>query len=96
MRLSDAQLASLAAKGIDLIDSDRFDGVHYYVDGTGVQCHAGRCGKFQINWDRIEDFVSELYELMDTYGPVKDGAILTQDKPKRQKMIITPPEGRTA
>jgi hypothetical protein len=44
MRLSDAQLAKLATKGIDFIDSNRFDGVHYYVDGTGgtMSCRAVR------------------------------------------------------
>ena len=70
----ETMLEKLEKKGFFLAESRFFQGVTYAVDGAGLTILAGRCGKLQINWDRIDEFTEELLDFKDMYSNSDSGS----------------------
>lgn len=65
--ISQSKLASLEEKGLKLTESTRFSGVNYKPDRDGINIYAGACGNLQVDWDRLEELIDELYEFKEVY-----------------------------
>lgn len=66
-RFSDAKLAILETQGIKLTESRFFARTYYKPDKDGINIYTEKCGDLQINWENLDDFVTELMEFREVY-----------------------------
>lgn len=79
-------ISRLSTNGEKVVDSELFENVHYLIKENHIVILAGKSGELAIAFDKLDSFITELWDIGDFWKNDNNGKclILTQKRGRKR------------